>query len=389
MAAARRNLSLAALMLALVAAAALALPSAMWACLVATLLGLAGVVLFRGNGWRTGALLASAVALSLALLDAFAGLLTPTAHGAGLVRTVEPRWWPQPHPVLGFRPMPDSTAVAHATFNGQPVYHETYHIDSEGGRATPKRAPGTDLYLFLGDSFMFGQGISDNDTLPWLFAEAGDGKVRTLNLSAPGNAPNHLVRAFEAGLLDRYLGQPVKAVIVWIIPAQLARTTGDGSWLGSSPRYELVDGKLVHTGSFTEYRLTHPIAGLKYYLGELFPFVASIGEKQRQEEQLRLFVAMMARLQQYAREKFNAPLVVVYSWPDEKTGGPHGDSVIDQSELVNVITQMRKLGIELVRVDDLTSGHPTDKLLIPYDGHPLRFTNELIAGELKKRLRKP
>ena len=384
MAAVGRNLSLAALMLALVAAAALALPSAMWACLVATLLGLAGVVLFRGNGWRTGALLVAAVALGLALLDAFAGLLTPTAHGAGLVRKVEPRWWPQPHPVLGFRPAPDSTAVATATFNGQPVYHETYHIDSESSRVTPKAPAGSDLYLFLGDSFMFGQGIRDDETLPWLFAEAN--KVRTLNLSAPGNAPNHLVRAFEAGLLDRYLGQPVKGVVVWIIPAQLARTTGDGSWLGSSPRYELSDGKLKHTGSFTEYRFSHPITGLKYYLGELFPFIEAIGEKQRQEEQLRLFVAMMARLQQYAREKFNAPLVVVYSWPDEKTGGTHGDSVIDQPMLVDVIVQMRKLGIELVRVDDLTAGHPTDKLLIPYDGHPRRFTNELIANEVKRRL---
>ena len=374
-------------MLALVAAAALLLPSALWACLVATLLGLAGVVLFRGNGWRTGSLLVAAVALSLALLDAFAGLLTPTAHGAGLVRTVEPRWWPQPHPVLGFRPKPDSTAVANATFNGQPVYHQTYHIDSEGGRVTPKAPAGADLYLFLGDSFMFGQGIADNETLPALFAAVNDGKVRTLNLSAPGNAPNHLVRAFEAGLLDRYIGQPVKAVIVWIIPAQLARTTGDGSWLASSPRYELADGKLVHTGSFTEHRLTHPIAGLKYYLGELFPFIASIGEKQRQEEQLRLFVAMMARVQQYAREKFNAPLVVVYSWPDEKSRGTHGDSVIDQSELVDVITQMRKMGIELVRVDDLTSNQPIDKLLIPHDGHPTRYTNELIAAELRKRLR--
>ena len=376
-------------MLALVAAAALALPSAMWACLVATLLGLAGVVLFRGNGWRTGALLVAAVALSLALLDAFAGLLTPTAHGAGLVRTVEPRWWPQPHPVLGFRPAPDSTAVATATFNGQPVYHETYHIDSEGSRVTPKAPPGADLYLFLGDSFMFGQGIRTTTRCPALFAETGDDKVRTLNLSAPGNAPNHLVRAFEAGLLDRYVGQPVKAVVVWIIPAQLARTTGDGSWLGSSPRYELVDGKLVHTGSFTEYRFSHPVTGLKYYLGELFPFIAAIGEKQQQEEQLSLFVAMMARLQQYAREKFNAPLVVVYSWPDEQSRGLHGHSEIDQSMLVDVIVQMRKLGIELVRVDDLTSGQPIDKLLIQHDGHPTRYTNELIAGELKKRLIKP
>ena len=374
-------------MLAVVAAAALALPSAMWACLVAMVLGLAGVVLFRGNGWRTGALLVAAVALGLALLDAFAGLLTPTAHGAGLVRTVEPRWWPQPHPVLGFRPAPDSTAVAHATYNGQPVYHETYHIDSESSRATPKAPPGADLYLFLGDSFMFGQGIPDGDTLPWLFAQAN--KVKALNLSAPGNAPNHLVRAFEAGLLDRYLGQPVKAVIVWIIPAQLARTTGDGSWLGSSPRYELLDGKLVHTGSFTEYRFSHPVTGLKYYLGELFPFVAAIGQQQQQEEQLRLFVAMMARLQQYAREKFKAPLVVVYSWPDEKSRGLHGDSVVDQSMLVDVIVQLRKLGIELIRVDDLTSGQPVDELLIPHDGHPRRFTNELIADELKKRLIKP
>jgi hypothetical protein len=302
------------------------------------------------------------------------------------VRKVDPQWWPQPHPVLGFRPAPNTTAVATATFNGQPVYNTTYHIDSEGGRVTPKAPPGADLYLFLGDSFMFGQGIKDDETLPWLFAEMGDGKVRSLNLSAPGSAPNHLVRAFEAGLLDRYVGQSVKAVVVWIIPAQLARTTGDGSWLGSSPRYELVEGKLVHTGSFTEYRFSHPITGLKHYLGELFPFIASIGEKQRQDEQLRLFVAMMAQLEQYAREKFNAPLVVVYSWPDEQVRGLHGHSEIDQSMLVDVIVQLRKLGIELVRVDDLTSGQPIDKILIPHDGHPTRYTNELIAGELKKRL---
>ena len=97
--------------------------------------------------------------------------------------------------------------------------------------------------------------------------------MRALNLGVPGNAPNHLVRAFEAGLLDHYAKQPIKAVVTWIIPAQLARITGDGSWLGSSPRYELEDGVLRHTGSFTEYRLIHPIAGAKYLLGERFAFI--------------------------------------------------------------------------------------------------------------------
>src|SRR5215475_9177133 len=134
MAATGRNLSLTALMLLVLAIAAAVLPSAMWACALAAVLGLAGVVLFRGNNWRTGALLVAALALSLVMLDAFAGLLSPTAHGAGLVRSVEPRWWPQPHPVLGFRPAPHIDAVATATFDGQPVYKQTYHIDAEGGR---------------------------------------------------------------------------------------------------------------------------------------------------------------------------------------------------------------------------------------------------------------
>src|SRR2546423_1254213 len=94
-----RNLSLAALMLLVVTIVGVVMRSAMWACALAALLAMAGVVLFRGNRWRTAALLTAALALSLALLDAFAGVLSPPAHGAGLVRAVEPRWWPQPHPV--------------------------------------------------------------------------------------------------------------------------------------------------------------------------------------------------------------------------------------------------------------------------------------------------
>jgi hypothetical protein len=380
-----RNISLAALMLLVVALAAVALPSALWVCLVATLLGLAGVVAFRGNGWRSAALLAAALALSLALLDAFAGLLTPSAHGTGLVRKVEPRWWPQPHPVLGFRPSPNSTATATATYNGEPVYRQTYHIDADGARATPPAPPGADLYLFLGDSFMFGQGLADDETLPSQFAKLNDFKVRTVNLGVPGNSPNILVRAFEAGLMDRYIGQPVKAVVAWIIPAQLARVTGDGTWLGDTPRYVLEDGKLLHTGTFNDYRWRNPLAGLKYLLGQEFAFVDAIGREQRQAEQIELFVAMMARLQAFAREKFGVPLVVIYSWPDEQTRSGHGGITgFALPMLVDVIERLRKLGIATISVDQAVKGVPTSTLLIPHDGHPTALTNELVAKALKE-----
>ncbi len=381
----RRNYAIAAGLLVLLAIGAAVLPSALWACGLAAVLALAGVVLLRGDRWRTGALLAAALSVSLAALDLFAGFLAPTPIGQGVVKTTDPKWWPPPDPVLGFRPLPDSQVVATVSFGPELVYRRTYHFDATAARVTPAAPAGADTYLFLGDSFIFGQGLVDGESVAAQFARLNGGKVHAVNLGVPGYGPNHLVRAFEAGLLDRYAGQRVKAVVTWIIPAHLARVTGDGSWLGSSPRYELENGVPRYTGSFDAYRWSHPLAGLKYLLGEQFLFVDAIGKRQRQQEQIDLFVALMARLQTLARDKFGAPLVVVYSWPDEATQGGYAD----MERLVPVLAALRKLGIQLLSVDNLTSAIPVSQLIIPHDGHPTALVYELIAADLKQRLRLP
>lgn len=382
MAGSRRDFWLASALLAATAAGALALPSALWACGLAALLGFAGVVLLRGNRWRTGALVATALAVSVGLLDAAAGLLSPAPMGRGLVQTTDPRPWPPPDPVLGFRPRPNTEIVATATFGPQTIYRRTYHFDGDAARVTPAAPAGAETYLFLGDSFVFGQGLADDQSVAAQFAKANDYKVRTVNLGVPGYGPNHLVRAFEAGLLDRYVDKSVKAVVSWIIPAHLARVTGDGAWLGSSPRYVLDNGVPRYTGSFAEYRWTLPLAGLKHLLGEHFQFVDAIGMRQRQEQQADLFVALMVRLKQLAREKFGAPLIVVYSWPDEVHGKGYGEAAF----LITVLDRLRRAGIELLSVDNLTNRIDISLLLIPHDGHPTAYTYELIAGELKRRL---
>src|SRR5260221_561540 len=108
----RRNLWTASGLIAALAIGTVVLPSALWACGLAAVLALAGVVLLSGNRWRTGSLLVAALAVSLALLDAVAGFLSPTPMGQGLVKTTDPRWWPPPDPVLGFRPLPNSQVVS-------------------------------------------------------------------------------------------------------------------------------------------------------------------------------------------------------------------------------------------------------------------------------------
>lgn len=381
-----RNFWLVGAFLLVILAVGLVLQSALWACVAAALFGIVGVVTLRGNRWRSGALLATALALSLVALDLFAGLLSPKAMNMGVVTRTIPQWWPPPDPILGFRPKPDSEVIATATWGSELVYRQTYHFDSTAARVTPPAPDATDTYLFIGDSFIFGQGLRDDETMPSHFTKQNAPAARSVNLGVPGYGPNHLVRAFEAGLLDRYTDRKVKAVVTWIIPAHLQRVTGDGSWLGSSPRYVLENGVLRYTGSFNEHRWSDPIAGLRYLLGRQFAFIDAIGQRQRQERQIELFLAMMAKLQADARAKFGAPLVIVYSWPDEQTRHRYGDSKVEQPLLVETLVRLRKLGAPMFSESSATYGQEVERLMIPHDGHPSAFTAELIAAALKKLL---
>lgn len=382
----KRNLWLAACMLGLLVVGAATLPSMGWTCGLAALLGLAGVVVLRGNRWRSGALLLGALAVSIGLLNVLAGWLAPAAHGAGLVATMEPREWTVADPDLGYRPRPGIEIVNTSRFGSETIFRVTYTINGDSTRATPPAPTGADTYLFLGDSFMFGHGLDDGETLPAAFAKANDFDVRTVNFSAPGYAPNQLVRALETGRLDRLMGQRVKAVVTWIIPDHLRRVSGDGPWLGASPRYALDDGALRYTGSFDSYRWSDPLAGLRHLVDQQFAFVRAIGLQQRQEREAEIFTALVVRLQTLAREKFGAPLVVVYSWPDESSGPNHDNSDVTQPMLVSTLAGLRRRGMPMISVDGLEAGYDNSRLLIPHDGHPTALADRLIAAELKRRL---
>ena len=363
------------------------MPSTPWACGWAALLGVAGVVLLRGNRWRSGALLAAAFALAVGLLDVMARAMTPAPIGQDIVRSFEPRAWILDDAVLGYRLRPSTKVLAHFTRGAETLFRVTYTINPDGTRATPAAPAGADTYVFLGDSFMFGQGVTDDETVPAQFAAASDFKVRTVNLAVPGYSPNQWVRALELGHLDGLKNGPgkVKAVVTWIIPHHLDRVAGEQEWLGAAPRYVVENGVPRHTGTFTANRLRDPVEGLRHLASEQFAFVKAIGQRQRQEEQIDLFVALMLRLQTLVHERLGAPLIAVYTWPD-RTDASVDRGGYSQSQLISAIDRLRAKGLPLLRVYDLTAGVDPNLVTIPHDGHPSAHTDRLIAGELRRRL---
>src|SRR5215471_15181703 len=69
-------------------------------------------------------------------------------------------------------------------------YNHDVHIDEWGGRAVggPKPTGQKQLVPFMGDSFVFGIGVQDNETFVSLLNSSPDSNYRFINLGVPGSA---------------------------------------------------------------------------------------------------------------------------------------------------------------------------------------------------------
>lgn len=132
-----------------------------------TCLVLAGSVLCRRRPLRWKALafsLTLGVGLFLALVcvDAYEAYRGLNARGGKNLVDVHDR-----DPVLGWKPRPN--AVARHSLGG--VFDARYEIDGRGFRQVPIHDEPVAHVYFLGDSFTFGEGVSNPETYPNILAE--------------------------------------------------------------------------------------------------------------------------------------------------------------------------------------------------------------------------
>ncbi|UYN94957.1 MAG: hypothetical protein KIT25_23565 [Enhydrobacter sp.] len=352
---------------------------------VGAVFALAGVVLFRSTAWRNSSLVLASLLVGLTGFEVAFGLIDVPPRNFAVVKVNKPAQWSPYDSVVGYRPKPDTSVEVLATFGDKTVFHQTYTIEPSGARRTPGSVPQAPTYLFIGDSFVFGEGLADDETLPSQFAQGLRTKSHVVNLGVLGYGPNHLVRAMEAGLYDAHVVGKVEAVITWIIPDQLMRVTGDGGWLTLSPRYVLEeDGRVRHTGSFLEHRLTNPVAGAAYLARSRVGWVARAMGASLQREQTDLYVALLARLKELVEERYKAPLVLIYQWPDEVVPGANDLDHLPTFESI------KALGMKMVSVRQIIGKESRDWHLyaIPHDGHPNARLDALLAKSLLHALDK-
>lgn len=140
------------------------------------------------------------------------------------------------------------TEVEGRTFN----YDVVYTTGPDHFRVVPEVTDSPDACVLLfGDSFTFGDGVSDEETYAAQIVKRSGRRVAAQNFAVSGWGPHQFLAGLQSGRFQRAVRcRPTDAVFL-MIPSLIWRASGvTNPWDASGPRYRLdADGRPVRDGT--------------------------------------------------------------------------------------------------------------------------------------------
>jgi len=322
------------------------------------------VIVVAHGRLRSTALMAASLLFCLAAAEFYALLqLTPaidiTTPGYSGTRP-NLGWGPQHAGVFHQKKLDGRT--------GSVIYDAAYTIDENLNRQVISAAAGPTI-AFFGDSMTFGQGLADADTLPQAFSDATERRFRVLNLAFPGYGPQQFLRAMETDMYRNLLSEP-RLFVMLTAPWHAERTNCAEGFMLHAPRYVLARGALTYEGACEDYwpqqvrRLWTRTAMDSVFFKPAFGGANAVD--------MDLYVAILIRAGQLAREKYGVPTLILYL-PDD--GYIRRAGTTDQQ----IMQRLRDGGLLVVDAGLDAKDFPGQDLGIPGDGHPTGVANRAHA----------
>jgi hypothetical protein len=271
--------------------------------------------------------------------------------------------------------------VGHSTEyeHGKLAYDVAYTIDSDGLRVAPPlnaRAAVTSV-LFLGCSFTFGEGLQDDQTLPYQVGEQSGGRYAIYNFSFHGYAPNQMLAAIESGRVQQTARIPPRYIVYTALPDHIARVAGKIPYGKHSPRYRLQpDGSVQRAGHFDDdekqrSRFTASLAG-NLLKSAIYRWIASI-QPHTNENDLHLFLALVRQSRDRLKAEYPGADFHVILWRNF----PYEQETYDKMQ-----AGFAQMNIPTHLIENILPGYnanPQQYWITAENAHPNALANRLIA----------
>ncbi|MGH6794517.1 MAG: SGNH/GDSL hydrolase family protein, partial [Methylocella sp.] len=325
------------------------------ATFILAFLALAGMASLLRGKLRDGFVVLASLALGLSIVEATATVLESRdlLVTNGLFAS---------QPIIGWGPAHAGRFHTEKTDSksGALIYRADYTIDSNLLRETRSAETGPAI-VFFGDSFIFGMGLNDADTLPQVFADLLGRKQRVLNLGFPAYAPQQFLAELQTGRFDGVIGAQPRLFIFTTMPEHAERTACKSPWVRSGPRYVLENGQVALMGACYEglrLRLREWLENMASYRFFIEPYL-----QRATHDDVDLWIRILVAAVNLAHEKYGVATLINYI-PDH--GFLEGTGFSDDE----IVQRLRDSGCTVVDVSLAQEEAADATIRIKGDGHP-------------------
>lgn len=294
---------------------------------------------------------------------------------------------------FGSQPRPGVFESRKVTGDGSIVYQATYTIGSDGFRQTPihgwdlrsadTTAPAKPRVNFLGDSFTFGEGLNDNQTMAYFYGALSQkqGKpVWVKNYGVHGWGMHQALAILQSDL-------DTKAYLQFALtsPWHASRSACVDFYSLGSPKYILQDDGLVKRNGYCRSFgwIEHSPKAIRGLItsSKIFNLIIdSLFVTSDQDQQIKLYLGILKTMQQDLAQKGQMFVLGFIRADDSWFIGSYTNE--------KVLADIKGMGINVVDMTLAKTNEALDKqyYIHELDKHPSPIGNEARAQLLKKSL---
>ena len=283
-----------------------------------------------------------------------------------------------PDSVLGYAPFKDTVIKSIKIFGADTIYDSYYILTSQGLRESSctKIHCGSYHALFFGCSFVYGEGLNAENTIPYIF-NCRNKEIATYNFGYSGYGPQQMLARLQKGV-DTVDIPPKGLAIYTLLPEHVHRAIGSmhvhNQWGAHMPYYVVENDSLVRKGDFTSGR---PFTSAWYRLLGIMGISPLLPDPKITLKDIDLTSRIITESKKLYLKQFPGSRFYVMMYPVSGM----------KMEGDQLVTSIKNRGVEVL---DYRSLFEMDSLhTIKGDGHPNGLANKIIAEQLMKDLGEP
>lgn len=260
--------------------------------------------------------------------------------------------------------------------DGKAIYDVVYTIGEDGFRKSHSVVSPKKRINFFGCSFMFGEGLNDDETLPFFVGKRMP-NTYIKNYGFHGFGPHQTLAILQSprdttGDINFYLTAPI----------HIARSACKPSWTAGSPKFVMVGDDAVRAGNC--YGDEHPTAVGKFLkYSNIYNLTTQVMTGSISDKDIELYLAIVKEISDISKSR-NQKLIIGYIKSDKKIfKGTHYSNEKLYEALASMADSIVDLGLTK-KNDSLAEKY----FIHPLDKHPSSLANQKRAEMLSDVLLK-